>query len=159
MADSAAPARRVLRHPDAFRQSLRYAILALTAWALGLGAVMASLPGRQWIALVLFPIALFLTYSAVRLGTLSVTLDQRGIVESAPLRKPQHIGWDDVARVRRHERKGAAGITFIEVQIDHREGWKHVIEALTTNSRDVEAEKLIDQWVHDIRDAKTAHAR
>lgn len=116
-------------------------------------AFVAGSGARWWLA-VLFPIAALLAYSALRLATLRVILAPDGIREPAPLRPTVLTPWEDVVRVRRTERPGAMGLSFLGVSVEHQGGWKHQIIALNITTRDPLAEKTIDEWLAAIRSAR-----
>src|SRR5690606_22422150 len=74
-----------LRHKDATRQAWLYGAFAALVVTLVVFAFVLPLPGK-WLMLFLLPVGAFLTYSAVRLATLQVRLDQRGVWEPNPFR-------------------------------------------------------------------------
>lgn len=143
----------VLRHRDAGGQTMMFG--AFSAFLLGiptLAFVFDAAP--KWWLLALLPLALLTGYSTLRLATLRVVLDERGILEPAPMRPTVVTPWGDVVRVRRTEEKGSIGLTFLGVIVEHRGGWKHQLVALNLNTRDPRAEATIDEWLMVIRDAK-----
>lgn len=144
-----------LRHKDAPRQSRLYGAFALLVTALIVVAFVLSLPGKWW-TLVLLPAVAFLTYSSVRLATLAVRLDSRGLWEPNPFRLTYVTPWSDVARVRKTSKDGAMKTRFLGVQITHSDGAKHEVAALTMQARAAYAEPTVDEWIDAIREAKKA---
>lgn len=123
----------------------------------GIALVTAS-PMRWWL-LLLVPFGLLVAYSAVRLLTLRVVLDETGLLEPAPFRPTVRTPWEDLVRVRRTEDPRALGLTFLGVGIEHKGGWKHQVLALNINNRDPLAEATIDDWMEQIREAKRRFLR
>jgi hypothetical protein len=112
----------------------------------------------KWWLLALLPLALLTGYSALRLATLKVVLDERGILEPAPMRPTVVTPWDDAVRVRRTEEKGRIGLIFLGISVEHKGGWKHQLVALNINTRDPRADATVDEWLTLIRDAKRRYA-
>lgn len=117
------------------------------------GAFLTGSSARWWL-LVLAPFALLAGYSALRLMTLRVVLDETGVREPAPFRPTIVTPWKDVIRVRRTEESGAMKLTFLGVSIEHKGGWRHQVIALNINNRDPSAEATVSEWITAIREAK-----
>ena len=141
----------VLRHKDATRQAVLYGVFALVLPAVVAGIVWLELPGRYW-SLVFVPIALFLAYSAVRLATLQVRLDERGVWEPNPFRLTYVTPWSDVKRVDKALKPGR--VQFLTVRLTHGDGETHDVVALNMQARAAYAEPTVGGWVRSIREAK-----
>ena len=131
---------------------------AFAVFLLGLPALTFATAwhGRWWL-LVLVPFGLLLAYAALRLLSLKVVLDERGVNEIQPLFRPTIVtAWDDIVRVRRTESDGAVGLRFLGVSIEHRSdgGFKHQVLALNIPARDPLADATVAGWVKQIRDAQ-----
>ncbi|MCJ7827114.1 MAG: hypothetical protein MUP36_02600 [Demequinaceae bacterium] len=143
----------VLRHRDALNQAMLFGAFVLLLLAIPTIAFIIDASPKWWL-LVLLPLALLAGYAALRLVTLRVVLDENGVGEPAPVWPMVLTPWDDVVRVRRSEEKGAIGLSFLGVMIEHKGGWKHQVAALNMNTRDPLADKTIDEWLAAIREAK-----
>ncbi|MBN2177718.1 MAG: hypothetical protein JW722_08730 [Demequinaceae bacterium] len=143
----------VLRHRDALNQAMLFGAFALLLLAVPAIAFAVDAPPKWWL-LALLPFGLLTGYATLRLITLRVVLDEDGVNEPAPFRPTVVTPWDDVVRVRRTEDKGAIGLSFLGVMIEHKGGWKHQVAALNMNTRDPQADKTIEEWLTTIREAK-----
>ena len=141
----------VLRHKDANRQALLYGIFAVVLPVIVAGIIWLELPGRYW-SLVFLPIALFLTYSAVRLATLKVRLDAQGVWEPNPFRLTHVTPWSDLKRVDKALTDGR--VRFVQVRITHADGEAHDVVALSTQAKAAYAAPTVESWVQAIREAK-----
>jgi hypothetical protein len=147
----------VLRHSDARSQAMMFGAFAALLVGIPTVAFIFDAPPKWWL-LALLPLALLAGYSALRLATLKVLLDDRGICEPAPMRPTVVTPWDDVVRVRRTEERGSIGLTFLGVMIEHQGGWKHQVVALNINTRDPRADTTIDEWITLIREGKRRYS-
>lgn len=145
--------RTVLRHRDATKQARMYGLFAVGLFAVPVAAFVFDWAGKFWL-LALLALALVATVSAVRLATIQVVLDARGVHEPAPLSKGIFTPWDDVKRVRRLERPGAAKLRFAVIEIEHRDGFTHTLDALSISTREPQALATVDGWVATIREHK-----
>ncbi len=148
----------VLRHHDAVGQAKLFAAFSIVLFAIPLLAFVFNAPPKWWL-LALVPAALLTSYFAMRLLTMKVVLDGRGLNEPAPFRPTVVTPWDDCVRVRRTEDKGAMGLVFLGIAVEHQGGWKHQIVALNMNTRDPSAERTVEDWLKAIRDAKRRYTR
>ena len=147
----------VLRHRDTRNQSIMFGSFGLLLLAIPVTAFLTDAPPKWWL-LLLLPLGLLAAYSSLRLATLRVILDDTGVREPAPLRPTVVTPWDDVVRVRRTEEKGAIGLSFFGVSIEHKGGWKHQLIALNITTRDPRAETTVDEWILAIREGKRSHS-
>lgn len=141
----------VLRHKDASRQALLYGTFAAIAAAAIVGTFAVGAPAKWW-SLLMLPIALIAGYSAVRLATLQVRLDERGVWEPDPFRLTYVTPWADVRKAERSTSLGR--IAFVGVSIVHADGEKHEIEALKVQSGAAYAEPMVEEWIAAIHAAK-----
>ncbi|WP_084106038.1 hypothetical protein [Demequina sp. NBRC 110056] len=141
----------VLRHKDATRQAVLYGAFSALVVVVILGVMWLGAPGRWW-TLVLAPVALFGAYSAVRLATLKVRLDERGIWEPNPFRLTYLTPWSDVRRMDPTTIDGR--VRFATVRITHADGSSHDVAALHVQSGAAYAKPAVDGWVRAMRDAK-----
>ena len=148
----------VLRHRDAIGQARIFGAFTGLLVAIPLAAFVFDAAPKWWLLALALPAAVT-GYSTLRLLTLRVLLDENGVNEPAPFRPTVVTPWDDLVRVRRTEEKGAIGLTFLGIAVEHRGGWKHQITALTINTRDPSAEQTIDEWIAAIRDAQRHYTR
>lgn len=147
----------VLRHKDATRQAVLYSVFGAGVVGLMAVAFVADMNGK-WFMLILLPAALFLGYSALRLATLRVRLDERGVWEPNPFALTYVTPWSDVKRVRKRSQDGAMRVRFIGVEIVHVDGDVHEVVALKMQAGAAYAEPTIEQWIWEIVEAKRAAA-
>lgn len=147
----------VLRHKDATRQAWLYGVFAVGVATLMAVAFVADTTGK-WFILILLPVALFLGYSALRLATLRVRLDDRGVWEPDPFALTSVTPWNDVKRVRKTAQEGAMSVRFIGVEIVHADGEAHELVALKMQAGAAYAEPTIEKWIAAIVEAKRLSA-
>ena len=143
----------VLRHKDANRQALMFGSFAVLILAIPTFNFVTASPAR-WALLVLVPLGLLVAYFALRLATLRVVLNESGVLEPAPLRPTVLTPWHDVVRVYRMDPPAGARFGFLGVAIEHRDKLHHQVIALNINTRDPLADKMINDWIREIREAK-----
>lgn len=145
----------ILRHKDATSQAKMYAGFAAVLWLIPVAMIAAGAPSPLWYLLIHIP-ALLVTYWAVRLATLRVRLDERGIWEPNPFALTMHTPWSDVLRIRQGREDGAMGLRFLTVDVVHLDGTYHQVVALNLQAGASYAQPTIKEWVQTFRDAKAA---
>lgn len=137
----------ILRHKDASRQSALYGTFAGIALVPIIITFAADAPAKWW-SLLLVPVVAIAGYSALRLATLKVRLDERGVWEPDPFRLTYVTPWSDVKRAERCVTTGR--IAFVGVRIVHQDGEKHEVEALKVQVGAAYSEGMVEEWVNAI---------
>lgn len=146
----------VLRHKDATRQAALYGTFAAIALAPVALTFAADAPAKWW-SLLLLPVVAIAGYSAVRLATLKVRLDDEGVWEPDPFRLTYVTPWADVKRAERCVTSGR--IAFVGVRIVHADGEKHEVEALKVQVGAAYSEGMVEEWVNAINAGREARSR
>lgn len=141
-----------LRHPNASRQAFIYCSFA---GALLGGAIYGFIAISGWyrlMAIVLLLGGLLFGYAGVRIATLKVRIDERGVWEPDPFRLTYLTPWEDVRRAERVST--GARIPFVGVRIVHADRVKHDIEALKMQAGAAGAETTVEAWIDAINEAR-----